>query len=603
MTHLRVHELAKQLGITSRELLARLDELGLPARGPSSKVSKTAIEQLQNGTESPRKDALVRATPGLPRADIHGLPIGLIHPNSRPITLATGWSAGAIPVPRHPELLANIQRVGRSFPVFFEHLDALRRLGSQVVYAAFCREEGYRDCAVVHIRFSGALETGFGFTREVLAFYSPFRDLQVRTFEAALREIGRTDREITPDAFFSWSPDPRLKIKLQDWSRPSRVAIPFLISSEDPLSLVSLLREHIHSRDLFYITTPVSGANFFGRRTMLQSLRDDVLSQRAVGLFGLRKSGKTSILMQLQEDLQDDGVVAVLMDLEAFPAPPDDPTDDLLADLRKRLLDELRSRRYRTKELADLPERPSILQLKNALQEILKYLHRDGRRIFLMLDEIEYLTPSDRVDVAEGAMPRVAQFLASLRSIVQETDNFTFMLSGLTSAIIESGRLYGRPNPLFSWAKAVYVGPLNREDANDLAITMGGKMGIQIDDGALDALHDASGGHAYLYRNLASAVVSNLPTNALLRRITKPMVLVELEDWASRAQGNIEEMVEHLKRYYPTEAVLLEILLEDPTDFADLASSERVAVRRLSDLGLVRATDGIYLPSVMLELL
>jgi hypothetical protein len=78
---------------------------------------------------------------------------------------------------------------------------------------------------------------------------------------------------------------------------------------------------------------------------------------------------------------------------------------------------------------------------------------------------------------------------------------------------------------------------------------------------------------------------------------------VELEDWASRAQGNIEEMVEHLKRYYPTEAVLLEILLEDPTDFADLASSERVAVRRLSDLGLVRATDGIYLPSVMLELL
>jgi hypothetical protein len=132
---------------------------------------------------------------------------------------------------------------------------------------------------------------------------------------------------------------------------------------------------------------------------------------------------------------------------------------------------------------------------------------------------------------------------------------------------------------------------------------MGGKMGIQIDDGALDALHDASGGHAYLYRNLASAVVSNLPTNALLRRITKPMVLVELEDWASRAQGNIEEMVEHLKRYYPTEAVLLEILLEDPTDFADLASSERVAVRRLSDLGLVRATDGIYLPSVMLELL
>ncbi len=73
------------------------------------------------------------------------------------------------------------------------------------------------------------------------------------------------------------------------------------------------------------MTTPVYGASFFGRRTLLQSMRDDVFNQRVTGVFGLRKSGKTSILMQLKEELQEDKVVTVLMDLEAFPSPPEDP--------------------------------------------------------------------------------------------------------------------------------------------------------------------------------------------------------------------------------------------------------------------------------------
>jgi hypothetical protein len=436
-----------------------------------------------------------------------------------------------------------------------------------------------------------------------MLFYSPHGDLQGRTFEAAVREVSGSDRSVTPDTFFLWSPDPRLRVKLHDWSRPSKLAIPLLIDDEDELSLITLLRDHVYSRDLFYITTPVYGASFFGRRTLLQSLRDDVFNQRVTGVFGLRKSGKTSILLQLTEELQEDNVVTVLIDLEAFPSPPEDPTDDIVADLRRRLIDELKARKLRTQELSELQDRPTILELKQALQTILKRLRKEGHRILLLLDEIEYLTPADRIDIAEGDMPRIAQLLSALRSIVQETDNFTFVLSGLTSAIVEGGRLYGRPNPLFSWAKAVYVKPLAREEADDLASTVGGKMGIQIDPGALEALHEASGGHAYLYRNLGSAVVAHLPTDDFQRTMTRASVLTELNDWKSRVQGNIEEMIQHVKRYYATEAVMLELLMESPKDFHELAPSEHVAVRRLRDLGLIQEQDGEYEVSVILELM
>lgn len=604
MSKVRVHELAAELGVDSKSVLQRLRELGEFVRGPSSAVEAPVATKVRNsfGAIAPTVPAHFpppsrRPTP---RAQEHGAP--QFDPTT-PSARQFGWRANAVPAPQHPDLLNNIERVARRFPEFRDHVNALSQLGSQVVYAGVCRETAFSECAVVLVRFSGAIEAGFGFTREVMLFYSPHRDLQGRTFNAAIKELKTIHRSVTPDVFFMWSPDPRSRVKLNDWSSPSRLAIPMLIDDEDELSLITLLRDYLYARDLFYETTPVYGASFFGRKTLLQSLRDDVLHQRVTGIFGLRKTGKTSILMQLKDQLIDDNVVTVLIDLEAFPSPPEDPTDDIVADLRRRLLEELRLRNLRTKELADLPDRPSILELKHALQTILKKLSQDGQRVLLLLDEIEYLTPADRIDIAEGDMPRVAQLLSALRSIVQETDNFTFFLSGLTSAIVESGRLYGRPNPLFSWAKGVYVGPLARPETDSLANAVGGKMGIQIDPGALGALHEASGGHAFLYRSLSSAVVESLPKDVFQRSMSRASVLRELMDWKSRIRGNIEEMIHHVKRYYATEAVMLELLMENPSDFADLAASEPVAIRRLKDLGLIREVDGDFEVNEILELL
>lgn len=601
MEKMRVHELARELGVDSKTVLRRLVKLGEFVRSASSTIEPPVAAKVRASFGAP----IPRTTPlpsSVRRDQIAPYIDSPTFDPTAPSARQHGWRSGAVPHPQHPDLLANIQRVARRFPIFAEHMDALRGVGSQVVFAGACRQEGFKDCVIVHIRFSGAIEAGFGFTREVMLFYSPHADLQGRTFEAAARELASSDRFVTPDIFFMWSPDLRLQIKLKDWSRPSKLAIPFQIDDEDELSLIKLLRNYIYARDLFYLTTPVHGASFFGRRTLLQALRDDVMNQRVTGVFGLRKSGKTSILMQLKQELQEDHVVTILMDLETFPSPPEDPTDDIVSDLRRRLIDELKSRKLRTQELSQLSERPSILELKNALQRILKYLWKDGNRVLLLLDEIEYLTPADRVDVAEGDMPKIAQLLSALRSIVQESENFTFVLSGLTSAIVEGGRLYGRPNPLFSWAKAVYVKPLTREEADELASTVGGKMGIQIEPGALEALHEASGGHAYLYRNLSSAVVKHLPTDVFQRTMVRTAVLTELSDWKSRVQGNIEEIVQHVKRYYPNEAVMLELLMDSPDDFEELTSSEHVAVRRLQDLGLIqKGTEG-YEVSVLLEL-
>jgi hypothetical protein len=223
--------------------------------------------------------------------------------------------------------------------------------------------------------------------------------------------------------------------------------------------------------------------------------------------------------------------------------------------------------------------------------------------VTLALDEVEYLVPADRIDIQEGDMPSVAKFLSALRSVVQENSNFTFLLSGLTSAIIESGRLYGRPNPMFAWAKKYFLSPFTREEADELARSVGQRMGVRIDEGGLAALYEATGGHAFLYRHLGSAVVSNLPIDVMTRTITRREVLAALTEWRREVAGNMEEMINHVRRYYPEEAFLLDALRQSPEDFAEFAGEMPLELGHLIRLGLIEEADHEYSLTPVLQLM
>jgi hypothetical protein len=457
---------------------------------------------------------------------------------------------------------------------------------------------------VAVVRFSGAIESAFGLTREVMFFYSPHKDLQIRTFKAARKSLEQIDREITPDLLFMWSPDVRLREKLDDWASGKFLPVPLMLSNgEDPIAFVSLLRDHIFSRDLFYETSPVRGERFYGRRSLLQNLREDIREQRVAGLFGLRKAGKTSVLSELKQNLESGDTVVLLRDLESLPSPPLDPIPDLLKELRNDLMEELRSRKHSVRELNSLAADFGTSDFKRAVQSTLRRLESAGAKLVIMLDEIEYLTPSDRIDTQEGDLASVAQFLGVLRSLVQENPNFTFVLSGLTSSIIEGGRLYGRPNPMFSWAKAHFLAPFSKSEADELARSVGQKMGITIDPGALESLFEASGGHAFLYRHLASFVVDSLPVDVFHRVMKRSDVLLAISGWRLRIAGNMKEMLDHVKRYYPEEAYLLDVLREEPDMFALFAEDAPLALGHLLSLGLVHRDGNGYELSTVLHLL
>ena len=323
------------------------------------------------------------------------------------------------------------------------------------------------------------------------------------------------------------------------------------------------------------------------------------------GIFGLRKSGKTSLLMRIGEELgkvSDQTFLFVLRDLESYPSPPKPVVAPLIVDLRDALLDELRRSNLRTRELAELGDTGDMLAFKRALQAILRKEREQGVHIIIALDEIEFFFPADRSELETPEVQEIPQFLGVLRSLAQENDNFSFLIAGLASASVEKGMLYGRHNPLFSWAKSYYVPPFSIDEATELLRELGRHMGIKWDAAAIALVHAETGGHPFLLRDLASVVARQLPLTAGERRIRAGNVHRKLGPWRRATAGQIYEIIQHVERFYPAEKLLVDAYREDVGMFRELLEGEPMALHHLIELGLLDETSpGEYALSPLLE--
>src|SRR5205085_1835545 len=85
---------------------------------------------------------------------------------------------------------------------------------------------------------------------------------------------------------------------------------------ESPAEARALLHEYaeryLPGRNLFDDRNAIGDAvAFFGRGGLLGKLEQELLSLQSIGLWGLRKAGKTSILLQLEQILRNRAVVRI----------------------------------------------------------------------------------------------------------------------------------------------------------------------------------------------------------------------------------------------------------------------------------------------------
>ena len=140
------------------------------------------------------------------------------------------------------------------------------------------------------------------------------------------------------------------------------------------------------TRETSLQTTRVRGDKFFGRKALLQELKDDIVNQRVSGIFGLRKSGKTSVLQPLGELLSSDSLFPVFIDLEVLPSPPEDPTVAFIKTLASRIKAKLREHGVSTKSIDSVLKDPTPEALREAMEEVLGGLAKKDIKLILLLD-------------------------------------------------------------------------------------------------------------------------------------------------------------------------------------------------------------------------
>jgi ABC-type multidrug transport system fused ATPase/permease subunit len=163
--------------------------------------------------------------------------------------------------------------------------------------------------------------------REVMVVFSDFPEFQSRTldtFDRILNEIPDEFRiEKVARLLVSADPNVSNKVKKLFESKPDApVVVPFYIDelslSTPDHAIASRIREFTFSRDLFSMSSPLRGdLYFYGRSNLINEISSKLASGENFGLFGLRRSGKTSIVHGINRAVPVRSGASVIIDCQS----------------------------------------------------------------------------------------------------------------------------------------------------------------------------------------------------------------------------------------------------------------------------------------------
>ena len=370
---------------------------------------------------------------------------------------------------------------------------------------------------------------------------------------------------------------------------------------DDPVqSLHNILTSYLGRRDLYDSAHPVSGRRFFGRERLLVQLGDAVRSGQFVGIYGLRKIGKTSLVYQLRdEQLRRDAVAYV--DLQASIVLSTRNCEALYWEIERALYRRLSMANRSVADLLSLGKEDRFSaqggrsQARAIFAEDLRRLldaivaDRAGgiRRVVILLDELEQILPV----AGDQGVAGYLEFFGLLRGLAQ-TAHYRGILScvvvAANAAISERGYWEGRENPVFALYKSVFIPPLPEDECDTMIRSLGKGMSVYWDREATSAVYSETRGHPFLTRSLCSYIAQHQSKRPL--QVTKSMVDDNILPFL-RDQGNMmEQITELMKTHYPNEARVLQQIALGETP--ERATDE--TLRHLLSYHLVAAKDGSY---------
>jgi hypothetical protein len=436
----------------------------------------------------------------------------------------------------------------------------------------------------------------FGFSMEILLVYSPYNEMQPRTLQAIeqIFEEAPAKGRVETLNYIIVSDCDEVKSWLNIYQstqkdREPRIAIAFttkeLIENKNDISYIKKkISEQFFERDLFDFTLPLQeDSYFFGRESFLASYHDALKKGENRGLFGLRKTGKTSLLYKLRRTVQfEESGIFLLYDCKK-PSIRKLKWNELLERICEDIIERSgivftsKNRKYDEVKIADTFEK---IVSKVGRQEI-------KNKIVLVFDEIEYISFKSKTDV--HWKEEFIDFWQTIWSCQSENRNLLFIVAGVNPSAIDEGSVNGIQNPLFGIVTPDYLTGFSFDELKTMVTTLGKKMGLEFANEALQYLFFQYGGHPHLTRKACSWINGQTKINNL----SKPFKVTR--NWLEETQENRDidlsyyssHVVSELSEFYPDEYSMLEFISSGQTrEFLEFSNLPEL-IKHLKGYGLL----------------
>ncbi|MCD4753139.1 MAG: hypothetical protein K8R40_08720 [Anaerolineaceae bacterium] len=439
----------------------------------------------------------------------------------------------------------------------------------------------------------------FNIDREIICIFSNYESFEPRTLDAfdyAVSKYPSLRIENVCRMLISKDRNTEEKISNLLKSDPEQpIVIPFtyeeLSSTYDSYFIRNRFQKHFYTRDLFAFLSPLrKDLYFFGRSELIQSIVNRHRSGEHNALFGLRKSGKTSIIFAIERTLANHNEDTLIIDCEN-PSVHKLRWNELLHHIvellrKKRNVDcQINSeKQYSEKKSASLFEK-DILGIYNIAKQ----------PTLLIFDEIERISPNTGSSDHWRSGEDFVYFWQTLRYFYQKyPEVFTYMLVGTNPYCVEKPTFGNHDNPLFGSIPFQYVPSFTIPQTRKMVRKLGRFMGLRFDELIYSKLNEDFGGHPFLMRYVCSTI-NSLSKGERPIRVDKPLYEKAKRDFLLHSKQYFEMIIQVLHEWYPDEYGMLVFLANEDIDaFNDFAQDSNYYTSHLVGYGLISMSDNGY---------
>jgi hypothetical protein len=436
----------------------------------------------------------------------------------------------------------------------------------------------------------------FNLDREIIAIFSSYDRFEPRTFDAIDRIANEFQRlRLEKICNVVLARDPAVSEKVRDFLKgdeESQIIVPFtydeIVSAQNDFLVRNRFKEHFYTRDLFAFEGPLKKDRyFFGRTDLIHRIVNRHGSNENSGLFGLRRSGKTSVIFGVERAADLAGAKSVVIDCH-------DPSFH-----KRRWNEALWYVVYQIAEKYKLPveiaddsaytEKDASLLFERRVREASDKL---GASVLIIFDEIENITHSISPSEHWCSGLDFVFFWQAVRSAYQRSSSvFSFSIVGTNPLCIESATIADKQNPLFMALPFEYLEPFDVPQTREMIRKLGRTMGLQFDEKIYSKLTEDYGGHPFLMRH-ACSVINKLAPRERPVTVTRSLYERAAESFDQQYINYIRLILSVLQQYYRDEYDMLCMLAcGDVDSFNAFARESPNYTNHLIGYGVVERTE------------